>query len=51
MFMNDEFTTNNIENDKSDMNIEDSDYKNLILRLKDINLTIASLKKQYFDKF
>ena len=49
--MNDEFTINSIENDTSDMNIEDIDYKNLISRLKDINLTIASLKKQYLDKF
>ena len=49
--MNDEFTVNSIKNDKSYMNIEDNDYKNLISRLKDINLIIASLKKQYLDKF
>ena len=49
--MNDEFTSNNIENNESYMNIEESDYKKLISRLKDISATIALLEKHYSDKF
>ena len=48
--MNDEFTTNNIENNESYKNIEDSDYKNLLSKLKDIKLTIALLEKNNLDK-
>ena len=32
------------------LNTEESDYKNLITRLKEISATITSLKKQYLDK-
>ena len=49
--MNDECTSNNIENNESYMNIAESDYKNLITRLKDISSTIALLEKHYLDKF
>ena len=33
------------------MNNEESDYKNLIIRLKEIRSTIALLEKKYLDKF
>ena len=49
--MNDESTSNNIENDESYMNIGESDYKNLISRLKEISLIIALLEKHSLDKF
>ena len=37
-----------IENDEFDLNNEDSDYKNLFNRLKEIKSTIALLKKTIF---
>tara|TARA_B100000886_G_C20355718_1_gene462895 strand:+ start:72 stop:215 length:144 start_codon:yes stop_codon:yes gene_type:complete len=43
--MNDEFNANYIENDEFILNNEDVDYKNLIIRLKDISATIALLEK------
>ena len=46
--MNDEFTSNNIENDESPLNTEESDYQNLITRLKEIKTTIALLEKAIF---
>ena len=49
--MNEEFTSNNINTDESSLSSEEFDYKNLITRLKEINLTIGLLKKQYLDKF
>ena len=49
--MNEEFTPNNLENDEFTLNKEESDYKNLITRLKDISSSIALLEKQYLDKF
>ena len=39
---------NNIENDEFDVNNEDSDYKDLISRLKQIKSTIALLEKIIF---
>ena len=47
-FMNEKFTSNNIENDELTLNIEESDYKNLVTRLKEINSTIALLEKTIF---
>ena len=47
--MNDQFASNNIENDESFANIEESDYKNLISKLKDISANIDLLKKYYLD--
>ena len=44
-FMNQKFTSNNIENDEFTMNTEESDYKNLITRLKEISANIALLEK------
>ena len=49
--MNDKFTLNNVENNESYMNNEECDYKDLILRLRDISSTIALLEKHYLDKF
>ena len=38
-------------NDESSLNTEESDYQNLITKLKDISSTITLLEKQYSDKF
>ena len=38
-------------NDESSLNTEESDYQNLITRLKDISKTIALLGKKNLDKF
>ena len=48
--MNEEFTPLNTENDEFTLNNEDSDYKYLITRLKDISATILLLEKKYVDK-
>ena len=40
--------SNNIENDKFHLNNEESDYKDLINRLKEIKSTIALLEKTIF---
>ena len=50
-FMNEEFTPNDLENDEFILNTEEGDYKNLMMRLKDISKTIALLEKKYLDKF
>jgi len=39
---------NNIENNESNFNNEDSDYKDLITKLKEIKSTIALLEKTLF---
>ena len=44
-FMNEKYTSNNIENDEFTLNSEESEYKNLISRLKEISLNIALLEK------
>tara|TARA_A100001035_G_scaffold63829_1_gene48477 strand:- start:272 stop:415 length:144 start_codon:yes stop_codon:yes gene_type:complete len=36
---------NNIENNESNFNNEDNDYKDLIIKLKEIKSTIALLEK------
>ena len=41
--------SNNIENDKFNLSNEDSDYKDLINRLKEIKTTIALLEKTIFQ--
>ncbi len=43
--MSENSTSNNIENDEYNPNIEESDYKNLITRLKKIKSTIDLLVK------
>ena len=46
-----EFTSKQDENYEFNINTFESDYKELITRLKDISSTIALLEKQYSDKF
>ena len=46
--MNENFTSSNIINDQYVMNTDDSDYKNLITRLKEISETITLLEKTIF---
>ena len=46
--MSKNLNSNNIENGKFHMNSEDSDYKDLITRLKEIKSTIALLEKTIF---
>ena len=48
--MDEEFTSKNIENDEFTVNTEKSDYKNLIIRLQEMNKIIVLLEKQYLDK-
>ena len=48
--MNEKLSTNNIPNEESTLNSEESDYNNLITRLKKISSTISLLEKQYLDK-
>ena len=49
--MEEKFTSNNIDNDELILDTQESEYKNLITRLKEINITIGLLKKKYLDKF
>ena len=46
--MSGNLNSNNIKNDQFNQNDEDSDYKDLITRLKEIKLTIALLGKTIF---
>jgi len=46
--MSGNLNSNNIENDLFNLNNEDSDYKDLINRLKEIKSTIALLEKTLF---
>ena len=46
--MSENLSSNNIENDEFKLNNEDSDYKDLITRLKEIKSTIALLEKTIF---
>ena len=46
--MSENLNSNNIENDEFNLNYEDSDYKDLITRLKEIKSTITLLKKTIF---
>ena len=43
--MNEESTPYKVESDDFLLNTEDDDYKNLMIRLKDISETIALLEK------
>ena len=49
--MDEKFNSTNKDNDELILDTQESDYKNLITRLKEINLIIGLLKKQYLDKF
>ena len=46
--MSGNLNSNNIENDELNLKNEDSDYKDLITRLKKIKSTIALLEKTIF---
>ena len=46
--MTENLNSNNIENDEFDLNNENSDYQDLINRLKEIKSTIALLEKTIF---
>ena len=47
--MSENLNSNNIENDEFHLNSEESDYKDLINRLKEINSTIVLLNKTIFN--
>ena len=47
--MNQNLTSENMENDESNFNTMDSDYKILIIRLKEISETINLLEKTIFS--
>ena len=49
--MNQKFSSNKIDKDEFILNDQENDYKNLITRLKEINVNIELLQKQYLDKF
>ena len=46
--MSENLNSNNIENDESNLNTEDNDYKDLMNRLKEIKSTITLLEKKLF---
>ena len=46
--MSENLNSNNIENDEFNLNNEDSDYKDLITKLREIKSTIALLEKTIF---
>ena len=47
-FMSEKLPSNQLDSDDFYLNTEDTDYKNLIIRLKDIGETIALLEKTLF---
>ena len=46
--MSEDFNSKNNKKNEFNLNIEDTDYKNLIIRLKEIKTTIALLEKTIF---
>ena len=46
--MDEKNNLNNIKNDDSTLNIEDSDYEYLVLRLKEISKTLILFEKKIF---
>ena len=46
--MNKNFTSDNIENDEFTLENKEIDYKDLVIRLKEISETIALLEKTIF---
>ena len=48
--MDEKFNSTKKDNDELIFDTQESDYKNLINKLKEINLNIGLLKKQYLDK-
>ena len=49
--MNKKFIPNNSANDELTLNTEETDYENLVTRLREISSKIALLEKRYLDKF
>ena len=49
--MDQKFSSYKMDKDEFFLNNQENDYNNLITRLKEINLTIELLQKQYLDKF
>tara|TARA_B100000401_G_C52399997_1_gene528394 strand:+ start:188 stop:337 length:150 start_codon:yes stop_codon:yes gene_type:complete len=49
--MDERFISNGIESDNLNMNVQEQDYKNLLIRLKEISSIISSLEQKYLDKF
>ena len=49
--MNEEFTPYNVEKDDFLLNTEEEDYKNLMIKLKNISKSISLIEKKYLDKF
>ena len=49
--MNKEFTPYDAESYDFLLNTEEDDYKNLMIRLKDISKSISLIEKKYLDKF
>jgi len=49
--MNEELTPYNVENDDFLLNTEEEDYKNLMIKLKNISKSISLIEKKYLDKF
>jgi len=48
--MNEELTPYNVESDDFLLNTEE-DYKNLMIKLKNISKSISLIEKKYLDKF
>ena len=46
--MNVDMNSNNDQNDEFNLNSEENDYKNLIIRLQEISKTITVLEKTIF---
>ena len=46
--MSENLTSNNTKNDDLNLNSDDTDYKNLIIRLKEIKKTITLLEKKIY---
>ncbi len=46
--MSGNLNSNNMQNDEFNLNYEDSDYKDLLIKLKEIKVTIALLEKIIF---
>ena len=46
--MDEQFTSNNIDNDELMLDNEECDYKNLIIRLKEMSNIIYLLEKEIF---
>ena len=49
--MSGNLNSNNLENDEFNLSNEDIDYKDLIIRLKEIKSTISLLEKNCVNKF